>query len=127
MATLTPNKDSEVTVIEQGELTLNEFTGVIGGTGYKIRRFEVPVGKQWKLKNFESSSTATLTNFTLLLSNPDESIQFTLDYQTTGLGSYGYPFLTGISMPEGWKIMAKYLIVTDANTNTRLLFMESDI
>ena len=50
MATLTPNKDQEVTIQNLGVTKLSSNSAAWGATGVLAFDFAVPVGKKWSLK-----------------------------------------------------------------------------
>jgi len=52
MATLQPNKDAEVTINQQGNLTVVSVTNTITGNGTTYQSLVVPTGKKYILKGY---------------------------------------------------------------------------
>ena len=65
MATLTPNKDQEVTITQQGSLKMARIETTPAGASTITDTHTVPVGKLWVIKAVEigrSSFVGTITN-----------------------------------------------------------------
>lgn len=54
MVSITPNRDAEVTIVQQGKLNIDNGVSAISGTGDTNLDFVVPVGKKWILKHIET-------------------------------------------------------------------------
>ena len=70
MATLTPNGDTEVTVIEQGALTFKSSSVSVTADGTFDIIETVPTGKKWTLKYIsvgQNGGTFTITRFQTLI------------------------------------------------------------
>jgi len=130
MATLTPNRDPEVTIIEQGELKIDEAVITFAGTGFKDRTLTVPTGKLWVIKGFEvyQGGTATVGTAQVLLGigglSTTIAAQASPAAATTYLMTYPFP----LTLKAGNTLRFLFNVVADTNGNetTRALYVELD-
>ena len=128
MATLTPNRDTEVTVVEQGDLRIIGQVKSITGVAYYTESFTVPTGKKWVLKSsYSYSATGTYTVHDVTLKIYDGANSATLYAVTADRYNYNQPL--DITLQEGWFVQ---IIInctahtTTGNYNSSILVQQSD-
>ena len=130
MATLTPNKDMEVTVSQQGDLKLIETDTIFGGTGEKYARFEVPAGKKWLVKTlwYTYTGTYTATNRKLRIWNVADAIGISIEDYTTETVITKLLGEQDVLIPAGWTVGLSTSISADTNGRVyvRMLYVEMD-
>jgi len=132
MATLTPNKDAEVTIQEAGNLTRSVETLTFAGTGEKKTQATVPTGKIWILKGlsmyYAGTFTATNGNFRVWnTANAHFDLEVFAAAPTAGLTKTSLFGNQDLQLPEGWKIGSQSAISADTNGNTTLTLLYKEL
>ena len=129
MATLTPNRDAEVTIVEQGNLTIEKSTTTYGGTGTFQTFIEVPAGKKYRIKMAKEyhSGTATKTSSVFKIFDVGQSSNVTVTTLTAGgvdLELYGEQ---GLVLPAGWRFSLQDAVSANTNGSAELTLMYEDL
>ena len=131
MTQLTPNRDTEVAIVQQGILSSEDVNIVINGTGTKVGQITVPAGKKWLIKNMSAraiTGTYTITKVSIVTtidSNEISWIEAPYVYPVTfvNIGEQGIIFSAG-------QIINCYASVSgytaNGNYQVRLCYIELD-
>ena len=130
MTTLTPNRDTEVTVVEQGKLTIDTVTVTYAGTGFKGRILTVPAGKIWVIKslNIYQTGTATTDYCTIRLGDGTNTINIIYEAPIAAATNYILTHPHELTLPAGFTV--EFLFYVSADTDganiTSVLYTEMD-
>jgi hypothetical protein len=125
------NRDQEVTIQEQGELTLDQEAITSPSNGNNMTTFTVPTGKKWILKFAECGGagtwSATVNYHSIRISDGTLTFNYIKHTGDTQLiyeqfGSHN------IILPEGWTIdlLTNISDYSTGSINHRLAYVELD-
>ena len=130
MATLTPNRDPEVTIVQQGTLKARLNDLAFAGTGQRFSNVQVPVGKKWLLKAYQITwyGTYTAADAYLRLKDSSDTDIFSLLTLTPGTNVITQVGEQQLQLDAGTKIGVQTNITADTNGHLQFtpLYVEFD-
>ena len=128
MATLQPNKDQEVTINQQGLLSVHSVTSAeVTATGTYTNTATVPVGKKWIIKGYTTSAISG--SFTMNVSNMGVEV---VGASQIGIAT-GFTFQNlvpfSLTLSEGDKLVNGIIVngfTSNGYIRTDILYVELD-
>ena len=125
MPTLTNNRDPEVTVQEQGNLTLaTESSTTVTSANLS---WTVPTGKKWIVKALTSSITANATNrFVRLYNVGSADTNDITPFADLTTVTENWLLSNDLHVPAGWKIEVRSTSSANADHYAKIIYNEYD-
>lgn len=129
MGQMYDNQDSEVTVVEQGEMKIQTQDIAVPVNGFNISTFAVPAGKKWNIKASEHGSSglnaSVADTFTSIALGADRINIVTV----SGTSKLIWLSTTNLTLSEGEEIRLYTQISSYVSGTIKhsILYMESDI
>jgi hypothetical protein len=108
---------------EEGVLNNVQRTGILGGTGTRLRDYTVPSGKKWVLKAVAHECTATTSAIEIDIL---DTAGITIPVGKGLAATYSNFNFNSITLPAGWTVRFAFTASIDGATNTEVLYMESN-